>query len=46
MKTLDRSNPIPRKTEDPNSEPWLTLKEVNFEIEAIKNGVLKTTGGK
>lgn len=45
MKTLERTNPIPGKTDDPNYEPWLTVRELTFELEALQNGIRKMMGG-
>lgn len=35
MKTKDKTNPIEGKTQSENYEPWLTLREALFEVQAM-----------
>lgn len=41
MKTIDMTNPLEGKTRNENYEPWLTLKEVLYEVEAMSKSYSK-----
>lgn len=45
MKTKEKTNPLYKKTIDPNNEPWLTCMEAFYEFIALQNGIKTMIGG-
>lgn len=41
MKTRERYNPLPVKTENGNNEPWLTYRELLEEAKAVSRSYLQ-----